>query len=49
MPHAAKAHERLRTGDPAILARIERDRLVFDLRTVAQNEEGPLLEALRTL
>jgi L-seryl-tRNA(Ser) seleniumtransferase len=44
----AVAMEReLRTGDPAVIARIEDDRLVLDLRTVFEEEEPALLEALR--
>jgi L-seryl-tRNA(Ser) seleniumtransferase len=38
---------RLRTGDPPVLARIEHDRLLLDLRTVFPEEEGDLAAALR--
>jgi L-seryl-tRNA(Ser) seleniumtransferase len=38
---------RLRAENPAVLARIERDRLVLDLRTVLEEEEGELLAAVR--
>lgn len=36
----------LRGGDPPVLARIERDRVVLDLRTVAPEDEAVVLEAL---
>lgn len=38
---------KLRLGSPAVIARIEDDRVVLDLRTVAENEEEDLLAALR--
>lgn len=38
---------RLRHGDPPVVARIENDRVVFDLRTVV--DQSALLEALRQL
>ncbi len=47
--HPADAEKRLRTGTPPVIARIENDRLLLDLRTVAQEEEEPLLAALQTL
>ncbi|MFV9503039.1 MAG: L-seryl-tRNA(Sec) selenium transferase [Oscillochloridaceae bacterium umkhey_bin13] len=34
---------RLRTGDPAVVARISEDRLVFDLRTVREGDEEDAL------
>jgi L-seryl-tRNA(Ser) seleniumtransferase len=37
----------LREGDPAVVARIEDDRLVMDLRTVFESEESELLAAVR--
>jgi L-seryl-tRNA(Ser) seleniumtransferase len=37
---------RLRRGDPAVLARIEGDRVVIDARTVLPNEDGDLLRAI---
>ncbi len=37
---------RLRSGSPPVVARIEDGRVVLDLRTVAEEDEGPLLEAL---
>jgi seryl-tRNA(Sec) selenium transferase len=33
-------------GDPAVVGRMEDDRLVFDLRTVFDEEEQELIEAL---
>jgi L-seryl-tRNA(Ser) seleniumtransferase len=44
------AHElarRLRAGEPAVVARINRGALVLDLRTVAPEQDEPLVEALR--
>jgi L-seryl-tRNA(Ser) seleniumtransferase len=44
MPGDAVANERaLRTGDPAVIARIEDDRVVLDLRTVSPEEEHELV------
>jgi L-seryl-tRNA(Ser) seleniumtransferase len=43
----AALERRLRTGDPPVLARIEHDRLLLDLRTVFPEEEGDLAAALR--
>jgi L-seryl-tRNA(Ser) seleniumtransferase len=39
----------LRRTEPPIIARIERDRLVLDLRTVFEDEDAPLAQALRTV
>jgi len=38
---------RLRAGRPPVIARIEDDRLVIDLRTVAEEEEDQLIDAVR--
>ncbi len=38
----------LRWRDPPVIARIENDRLLIDLRTVFEEEEAALIEALRT-
>jgi len=38
---------RLRTGEPAVVGRIERDMLLFDPRTVLPAEDDALLQALR--
>lgn len=37
----------LRSRDPAVVARIERDTLLFDLRTVADSDEEELARAIR--
>ena len=42
-----QAERRLRSGDPPVVARIEDQRLVLDLRTVFASEEESLLEALK--
>ena len=44
-----EAERRLRAADPPVVARIENDRLLLDLRTVFPAEEDELLAALRTL
>lgn len=50
VPGDAVALERnLRGGTPPIVARIESDRLVLDLRTVFAEEEDDLVRALRSL
>ena len=47
--HGVAAVERkLRTGDPAVVARVENDRLILDLRTVRAEEEAELTRALDT-
>ncbi len=38
--------ERLRVGDPAVIGRIERDRLILDLRTLSEDEWGLLADVL---
>jgi L-seryl-tRNA(Ser) seleniumtransferase len=44
---AAAVERRLRRGEPPVIARIERDRLLVDLRTVFPEEEAELTAALR--
>ena len=44
---AASFEKRLRTGDPAVIVRIEDDTILVDLRTVFPEEEAALLEALQ--
>jgi L-seryl-tRNA(Ser) seleniumtransferase len=44
---AAAAEKRLRASDPPVIARIEDDRLILDLRTVFAAEEAELAAALR--
>jgi L-seryl-tRNA(Ser) seleniumtransferase len=48
-PDVIDAERRLRAGDPPVIARIEDDRLLIDLRTVFPEEEGELEAALRSL
>jgi L-seryl-tRNA(Ser) seleniumtransferase len=49
VPGNAVAQEKsLRANDPPIIARIENDRLVLDLRTVFPEEEAALLSALNS-
>jgi len=43
------AERRLRAADPPVIARIENDRLMIDLRTVLPGEETELLAALTAL
>jgi L-seryl-tRNA(Ser) seleniumtransferase len=40
--------ERLRGGTPAVLARVQDGRVLFDLRTVFESQEAPLVEAVRS-
>jgi L-seryl-tRNA(Ser) seleniumtransferase len=44
--NAVEEERRLRAGDPPIIARIERERVVLDLRTVLPEEEDALVTAL---
>ena len=46
---AATLEERLRTLDPPVIARIESDRVVLDLRTVFEEQDEPLGDALVAL
>lgn len=50
-PHndATALARELRSGSPAIIARIERDRLLLDLRTVRTSDDGLIEQALRRL
>jgi L-seryl-tRNA(Ser) seleniumtransferase len=43
------AERRLRTGNPPVVARIENERLLLDLRTVFEDEEADVAAALRRL
>lgn len=43
---AARMEARLREGEPPVIARIQKDRLVLDLRTVGPEEEEALARAL---
>ena len=44
-----RSRHSLRRGNPPVVARILEDRLVLDLRTVADAEEAELLDALSAL
>ncbi|QOY91560.1 L-seryl-tRNA(Sec) selenium transferase [Paludibaculum fermentans] len=44
---ASVLERQLREGDPAVIGRIEADRLLLDLRTVRPEEEAELAEAIR--
>ena len=44
--NAEALDQRLRSGEPPVIARIERDRLLLDLRTVFPEEETGLASAL---
>jgi L-seryl-tRNA(Ser) seleniumtransferase len=46
---ASEVEARLRANDPPVVARVERDRVVLDLRTVAPEEEAVIQAALRSL
>ncbi len=47
--NAARAEAALRAGKPPVIARVANDRIVIDLRTVAEEEEPALLAALQRL
>jgi len=44
--NANALEQRLRANAPPIISRIERDRVVLDLRTVFQEEEDAIVQAL---
>jgi L-seryl-tRNA(Ser) seleniumtransferase len=46
-PGLAAVEVRLRAGDPPVIARIEDEHLLLDLRTVLPEEEAALAAALR--
>jgi L-seryl-tRNA(Ser) seleniumtransferase len=46
VPDPEKLEQELRLGTPAVVGRIEDDRLILDLRTVFEHEEEELREAL---
>ena len=48
-PDPVEAEAQLRTGDPPVVARIENETLVLDLRTVLPAEEDDVVAALRAL
>ena len=43
------AERQLRLGEPPVIARIDHDRLVLDLRTVFEEEQEDLARALKAL
>jgi L-seryl-tRNA(Ser) seleniumtransferase len=43
---ASDLEGRLRAGDPPVIARIQSDRVVIDLRTVAEEDEDDLVQAI---
>lgn len=47
--NATSLEQRLRTLDPPVIARIENDRVVLDLRTVLPEQDDVLIEALHLL
>ena len=46
---AADAERQLRLGDPPIVARIDQDEVLLDLRTVSEDDDARLAEAIRDL
>jgi L-seryl-tRNA(Ser) seleniumtransferase len=46
--YVAHIARRLRTGDPPLVARIERDSLLLDPRTVRPEEDRALIAAVKT-
>jgi L-seryl-tRNA(Ser) seleniumtransferase len=44
---AGEIESRLRAGDPPVIARLQDDRVLIDLRTVADGDEPLLVAALR--
>jgi L-seryl-tRNA(Ser) seleniumtransferase len=43
----AAVRQALIDGDPPVVARVEEDRLVLDLRTVAPDQDAAVADALR--
>ncbi|MGA2040032.1 MAG: L-seryl-tRNA(Sec) selenium transferase [Bryobacteraceae bacterium] len=48
-PDVVAAERQLRAADPPVVARIEKDRLLLDLRTVLAGEEDGLVRALKAI
>jgi L-seryl-tRNA(Ser) seleniumtransferase len=46
---ASVLEARLRAGDPPIIARIQDDRVVLDLRTMMEGEDTELVEVVRSI
>ena len=49
VPHLNKFMEQLRQGQPPVIARTQDDRVIFDPRTVLDDQEPALLERLKEL
>jgi L-seryl-tRNA(Ser) seleniumtransferase len=47
VPNPNAFEKRLREGEPPVVARIEKDEIVLDMRTIADIEIGPLVAALK--
>ena len=45
----AELARRLRLGTPAVMARLRGGKLVLDVRTIFENQEGPLIETVRNV
>lgn len=41
--------EKLRSGDPPVILRLQQDKLLFDPRTIFENQEDALVEAVRNV
>ena len=48
-PNPAKLEAKLRGGDPPIIVRIEKEKILIDLRTVLPQEESQIVEAFRRM
>ena len=44
---AGELQTKLRRGDPAVMGRVQEDKLLLDVRTIADAELQPLVEAVR--
>jgi L-seryl-tRNA(Ser) seleniumtransferase len=46
VPSASQFERKLRMGQPPVIARIEKDQIILDMRTVAEDEEDLLIDAI---
>jgi L-seryl-tRNA(Ser) seleniumtransferase len=46
VPSASQFERKLRMGDPPVVARIEKDEIILDMRTIADDEEDLLVDAV---
>ena len=46
VPNPNAFEKRLREGDPPVVARIEQDKIILDMRTIAENEVEALVRAV---